>query len=110
MNDKNAGKLQCREYNQRAGWERLKVKIGHGFEIEQPSRFGLINSGSTPMYVSHVDVELPGSALSRPKPQFNYKARISIFDLAAAYSFGVAGNHHLLMVINARHLSAERCF
>jgi death-on-curing protein len=39
------------------------------------------------------DAALLTSALDRPKNQFSYKANISIFDLAAAYSFGIARNH-----------------
>ncbi|MES2625121.1 MAG: type II toxin-antitoxin system death-on-curing family toxin [Pseudomonadota bacterium] len=39
------------------------------------------------------DMSLLTSALDRPKNQFSYKSSISIFDLAAAYSFGIARNH-----------------
>lgn len=39
------------------------------------------------------DMALLSSAIARPKNQFSYKPGISIFDLAAAYSFGIAKNH-----------------
>ena len=33
------------------------------------------------------------SALSRPRQRFSYSEEHSIFDLAAAYAYGLAGNH-----------------
>ncbi len=39
------------------------------------------------------DKLLLDSALARPRQKFSYDSGISIFDLAAAYSFGVAKNH-----------------
>ena len=39
------------------------------------------------------DENLLASALSRPKNKFNYDASVSIHQLAAAYSFGIAKNH-----------------
>jgi len=39
------------------------------------------------------DKSLLDSALARPKQKFNYDSNISIFELAAAYSFGIAKNH-----------------
>ena len=39
------------------------------------------------------DKPLLDSALARAKQKFSYDSDISIFDLAAAYSFGIAKNH-----------------
>ncbi|PCJ42786.1 MAG: type II toxin-antitoxin system death-on-curing family toxin [SAR86 cluster bacterium] len=39
------------------------------------------------------DSALLSSALTRPKQKFNYEPDISIFELAASYSFGLAKNH-----------------
>lgn len=39
------------------------------------------------------DKALLASALARAKQKFSYSPEISIFDLAAAYSFGIAKNH-----------------
>ena len=39
------------------------------------------------------DTALLESALSRPKQKFNYDPNSTIFELAAAYSFGIAKNH-----------------
>ncbi len=39
------------------------------------------------------DKSLLDSALARPKQKFSYDSDVSIFDLAAAYSFGIAKNH-----------------
>ena len=39
------------------------------------------------------DEKLLGSALNRAKQRFNYEQKCTIFDLAAAYSFGIAKNH-----------------
>ncbi len=39
------------------------------------------------------DEALLDSALSRPKQKFSYDSRSSLFELAAAYSFGIAKNH-----------------
>ena len=39
------------------------------------------------------DKPLLDSALARAKQKFSYDANVSIFDLAAAYSFGIAKNH-----------------
>jgi death on curing protein len=39
------------------------------------------------------DITLLASALDRPKNRFSYKPDNSLFDLAAAYSFGIARNH-----------------
>ncbi len=39
------------------------------------------------------DKTLLDSALSRPKQKFSYDPESSIFDFAAAYSFGIAKNH-----------------
>lgn len=39
------------------------------------------------------DPELLSSALARPKQKFNYDPEVSVFDLAASYSFGIAKNH-----------------
>ena len=34
-----------------------------------------------------------GSALSRPRNKFAYESKVSLFDLAAAYSYGIAMDH-----------------
>jgi len=39
------------------------------------------------------DKNLLDSALARAKQKFGYDSDVSIFDLAAAYSFGIAKNH-----------------
>ncbi len=39
------------------------------------------------------DKSLLNSALFRAKQKFNYDSSVSIFDLAAAYSFAIAKNH-----------------
>jgi death on curing protein len=39
------------------------------------------------------DKGLLASALTRPKQKFSYDPAASLFDLAAAYSFGLAKNH-----------------
>ena len=39
------------------------------------------------------DKALLKAALARSKQKFNYDSDVSIFDLAAAYSFGIAKNH-----------------
>jgi death-on-curing protein len=39
------------------------------------------------------DQGLLDSALSRPRQRFSYSEDHSIFDLAAAYAYGLAGNH-----------------
>ncbi len=39
------------------------------------------------------DEGLLKSALARPKQKFSYNSDTSIFELAAAYSFGIARNH-----------------
>lgn len=39
------------------------------------------------------DITLLESALSRPKNVFAYNKDATVFDLAAAYSFGIAKNH-----------------
>ena len=39
------------------------------------------------------DKSLLSSALNRPKQKYNYDKNLSIFDLAAAYSFAIAKNH-----------------
>jgi len=39
------------------------------------------------------DGNLLASALVKPKQKFNYEPNTSIFELAAAYSFGIAKNH-----------------
>jgi len=39
------------------------------------------------------DKSLLDSALARAKQKFSYDSSVSIFDLAAAYSFGIAKNH-----------------
>lgn len=39
------------------------------------------------------DEVLLDSALSRPKQKFTYEHKSSLFELAAAYSFGIAKNH-----------------
>lgn len=39
------------------------------------------------------DKALLDSALARAKQKFSYDSDVSIFDLAAAYSFGIAKNH-----------------
>lgn len=39
------------------------------------------------------DQGLLDSALSRPRQRFSYSDEHSIFDLAAAYAYGLAGNH-----------------
>jgi len=39
------------------------------------------------------DKALLNSALARSKQKFSYDSDVSIFDLAAAYSFGIAKNH-----------------
>ena len=39
------------------------------------------------------DKTLLDSALARAKQKFSYDSDVSIFDLAAAYSFGIAKNH-----------------
>lgn len=39
------------------------------------------------------DKGLLGSALARPKQKLSYDSDISLFGLAAAYSFGIAKNH-----------------
>jgi len=39
------------------------------------------------------DSALLASALARPKQKFNYEPDISMFELAASYSFGLARNH-----------------
>lgn len=39
------------------------------------------------------DADLLDSALNRPKQKFSYESPCSLFDLAAAYSFGIAKNH-----------------
>ena len=39
------------------------------------------------------DKTLLKAALARSKQKFNYDSDVSIFDLAAAYSFGIAKNH-----------------
>lgn len=39
------------------------------------------------------DEALLDSALSRPKQKFSYESISSLFELAAAYSFGIAKNH-----------------
>lgn len=39
------------------------------------------------------DEDLLASALSRPKQIFAYDAEVTLFDLASAYSYGIARNH-----------------
>ena len=39
------------------------------------------------------DEALLDSALSRPKQKFSYESKSSVFELAAAYSFGITKNH-----------------
>lgn len=39
------------------------------------------------------DQRLLDSALNRPRQRFSYSEDHSIFDLAAAYAYGLAGNH-----------------
>ena len=39
------------------------------------------------------DKDLLTSALARPKQKFSYDTDATLFDLAAAYSFGIAKNH-----------------
>ena len=39
------------------------------------------------------DKGLLESALARPQQKFAFEKNVSIFDLAAAYSYGLAGNH-----------------
>ncbi len=39
------------------------------------------------------DTDLLSSALARLKQKFNYGSEVSVFDLAASYSFGIAKNH-----------------
>lgn len=39
------------------------------------------------------DEALLDSALSRPRQRFTYEAESTLFDLAAAYGFGLAKNH-----------------
>jgi len=39
------------------------------------------------------EIDLLYSALSRPKNKYEYEPSVSIFQLAAAYSFGLARNH-----------------
>ncbi|MGF1525854.1 MAG: type II toxin-antitoxin system death-on-curing family toxin [Candidatus Competibacterales bacterium] len=64
-------------------WLRQDVVIAvHQLLItEHGGSFGLRDEG------------LLESALARPKQLFNYEESVSIFDLAAAYSFGIAKNH-----------------
>ena len=39
------------------------------------------------------DVGLLDSALNRPRNKFAYEPDVTVFDLAAAYAFGIARNH-----------------
>ena len=42
------------------------------------------------------DIDLLASALDRPKNKYAYESACTIFDIAAAYGFGIAKNHPLV--------------
>ncbi|SEH07825.1 Uncharacterised protein [Candidatus Venteria ishoeyi] len=57
------------------------------------------------------DKSLLDSALARPKQKFSYNSSVSIFDLSAAYSFGIAKKIiRLLMETKEQHLLLVLCF